>query len=236
MLALAALPDRYAVIRLDAGSTIPHWAMQPPGFFSVTRTADELSIVCGEHHVPANIDAERGWRGFKLEGPFPFDAVGVLKSVLDPLAEARVGILAISTFDTDYVLVKAGQFEQAVTALTRYGHTVNTAPPHEAERMVVNCSWRLPDGSRTTASYAADVIEYQAAQDRWLMWLTDVRVEPGLGREVRELIEAQVGKWAFVPSEARQGLALPLKYETLTGRVRFFYAEDPRSMQRLSEE
>lgn len=231
MLTLTALPDRYAVIRLDAGSAIPHWAVQTPGFFSVTRTADELSVVCGERHVPTSIDAERGWRGFKLEGPFPFNAVGVLKSVLDPLAEARVGILAISTFDTDYVLVKAAQFEQAVTALTRFGHAVNTAPPHDAERMVVKCSWRLPDGSRTTAAYSADVVEYQAAQDRWLMRLTGARVEPGLGDEARGLIASQVGKWAFVPSEARQGLTLPLKYETLTGRVRFFYAEDPRTMQ-----
>jgi hypothetical protein len=232
-LTLIALPDHYAVNRLDAGSAIPHWAVQTPGLFSVTRTADELSVVCGERHVPASIEAERGWRGLKLEGPFPFNAVGVLKSVLDPLAEARVGIFAISTFDTDYVLVKTEQFEHAVTALTRCGHTVRTVPAQQAERMVVKCSWRLPDGARTTASYAAEVIEYDAKKDRWLMKLTGVRFEPSLNADVRRLIEAQVGKWAFVPSEARQGLALPLKFETLTGRVRFFYAEDPRQTRAI---
>jgi hypothetical protein len=228
-LTLSALPDRYAVCRFDAGSAIPHWAVQPAGFCSITRTDDELSVVCAEGRVPSNVAAERGWRGFKLEGSFDFAQTGILKSVLDPLADARVGIFTLSTFDTDYVLVRDGQYEQAVTALTRYGHTVNTAPTRGDEQLTVFCSWRLPDGTRTTASYTARVVAYEARQDRWLMTLTGARVEPGIDADVRDLIEAQIGKWIYVPSEARRGLALPLKYETLTGGVRFFHAHDPRA-------
>ncbi len=225
---LTVLPATYAIARLDAGSAIPQWATHPAGFFSITRTADELSVICGEAHLPSAVKAERGWRIFKLEGPFDFNQVGILKQVLDPLAEARIVIMAISTHDTDYVMVKAAQFEQAVTALTRYGHVVNTQLADDKEQVVVNCSWRLPDGRRTTASFAAEVIAYEPPQDRWIMRLTDVRTEPALNEEARSLIQAQVGKWVYVPSEARQGMALPLKYETLTGQVKFFRNEDPR--------
>lgn len=225
---LSVLPDIFAIARLDAGSAIPQWATHNAGFFSLTRTADELSVICNEAHLPSTVKAERGWRLFKLEGTFDFNQVGILKQVLDPLAEARVVILAISTHDTDYVLVKVAQFEQAVTALTRHGHSVNTQPIDQAEQVVVNCSWRLPDGRRTTASFAAEVIVYEPPQDRWIMRLTGVRTEPALDDDARKLIEAQVGKWVYVPSEARRGIALPLKYETLTGQVKFFRSEDPR--------
>lgn len=225
---LSALPGSYAIARLDAGSAIPQWATQPAGFFSVTRTADEVSVVCNETNLSSSVKAERGWRIFKLEGAFDFNQVGVLKQVLDPLAEARVVIMAISTHDTDYVLVKGAQFEQAITALTRYGHMINTQPAGDTEKVVVNCSWRLPDGRRTTASFAAEVIVYEPPQDRWIMRLTGVQTEPVLSDETRSLIEAQVGKWVYVPSEARRGMGLPLKYETLTGQVKFFWSEDPR--------
>ena len=224
MLTLTVLPDTLAVCRFDASSSMPAWA-DGDGFMSITRTADELSIVCAEARVPSDVQAERGWRAFKLEGTFDFALVGVLKQVLDPLAEANVGIFAISTFDTDTVLVKAAQFEQAVTALTRYGHTVRAST---TETIDVKCGWRLPDGSRTTATYRAEVIEYDAKQDRWLVTFIGVRADDDSDATTRTLIEAQVGKWAYVPSEARRGMTLPLKYETLTGKPRWFYADDPR--------
>ena len=94
------------------------------GFCSVTRTLDELSVVCLEDIVPEGVRCEKGWRALKLEGPFEFSEVGVLASVAGPLAEAGVSIFAVSTFDTDYVLVKDEQLESAVGALREWSHEV----------------------------------------------------------------------------------------------------------------
>ena len=102
---------------------VPDWAVEG-GFFSVTRTDDELSMVCPEEVVPDEARSEEGWRALKLEGPFEFSEVGVLASVAAPLAEAGVRIFAVSTFDTDYVLVKEEQLSPAVAALRGRGHEV----------------------------------------------------------------------------------------------------------------
>jgi hypothetical protein len=88
----------------------------------VTRTADELSIVCDEAAPPDGPRVERGWRAFKFGGPFPFEATGILASVAAPLAAAGVGIFALSTFDTDYVMVKEAQLDPAVRSLRAAGH------------------------------------------------------------------------------------------------------------------
>ncbi len=85
---------------------------------------DELSVVCPQELVPEDVRSEGGWRALKLEGPFEFSEVGVLASVAAPLAEAEVGIFAVSTFDTDYVLVKREQLQPAVAALRGRGHEV----------------------------------------------------------------------------------------------------------------
>jgi len=101
----------YAVCRLPADAAVPAWASAPGGFTSVTRTAEELSIVCEERRLPPDLDGvearvERGWALLKLHGPFPLDAIGILASVAKPLAKAAISLLAIGTFDTDYLLVK----------------------------------------------------------------------------------------------------------------------------------
>jgi uncharacterized protein len=88
----------------------------------VVRTRDELSIVCSEDRVPDGVRAERGWLALKLEGPFPFSVTGVLASFLQPLAEARISIFAISTFDTDYVLIKRENLDQSEVVLGAAGH------------------------------------------------------------------------------------------------------------------
>ena len=93
----------------------------------MTRSADELSIVCEdriceEHRVPEGVRVERGWVALKLEGPFPFSMTGVLASFLQPLAEKKIPIFAVSTFDTDYVLVKHKDLERAKKALGATGH------------------------------------------------------------------------------------------------------------------
>jgi hypothetical protein len=122
-LRLSVLGERLAVCSLDPRTQIPAWAASAP-FFSVTRTFDELSVVCPEEHVPAGITCERGWRVLKLEGPLDFGLVGVLASVAAPLAESGVGVLAIATYDTDYVLVKEEQLDLATAALRERGHEV----------------------------------------------------------------------------------------------------------------
>lgn len=87
-------------------------------------TAEELSILCEEAMVPTEISAERGWRCMMLQGPFPFELTGILLAALAPLAEAGIGIFALSTFDTDYVLVKEAALEPALDALRRSGHRI----------------------------------------------------------------------------------------------------------------
>jgi hypothetical protein len=115
-----ALPDRYAVCRLNAESAVPAWATGP--FVNITFTNDELAIICPADRVPGEVRAERDWRVLKLVGPFPFTAVGVLASLATPLAEAGISLLSIATYDTDYFLVKNEVFEEAVKVLIAAGH------------------------------------------------------------------------------------------------------------------
>jgi uncharacterized protein len=91
------------------------------GFFSVTRTAAELSVVCREPQVPEGVLADSGWRVFQVEGPLDLALIGVLSRLAAPLAAAGVPIFAISTFDTDYLLVKASDLATAATALRQAG-------------------------------------------------------------------------------------------------------------------
>lgn len=122
-LRLSVTEDHLSVCRLEPDAELPDWAVSGM-LFSVTRTADELSVVCDENAVPEDVKHESGWRCLKLAGPFEFSLTGVLLSVLEPLAEAEVGIFSISTFDTDYVLVKDEQLDVAVRALRAWGHEI----------------------------------------------------------------------------------------------------------------
>lgn len=122
-LELRVLPGRLAVCRLPADAPIPNWA-QVSTLVSVTRTADELSIVCSEADVPRDVTAERGWRALQVAGPLDFALTGVLAALAVPLADAGVSIFALSTYDTDYVLVRHDDLPFAVVALERTGHRV----------------------------------------------------------------------------------------------------------------
>ncbi len=124
-LKFSVVPGTYAICRLPAKAAVPEWAGR--SFTSITRTPDELSIVCEERRLPADVDGvelqiERGWVLLKLHGPFPLDAIGVLASVARPLAEAAISLFALSTFDTDYILVKRTRAKHAIAALTLAGH------------------------------------------------------------------------------------------------------------------
>lgn len=129
-LALDLLPGDWAVCRLPADAVVPAWATGP--FASVTRTPDELSVVCPAAGVPADAAASRGWRLLRLRGPLPLDAVGVLLAVLAPLAAAGVSVLPVGTHDTDYVLVPGGRLDAALAALAGAGHRVHDAAPDTA--------------------------------------------------------------------------------------------------------
>jgi hypothetical protein len=112
-----------SVCRLSADEGIPHW-VPAAGFVSITRTADELSVVCASGSVPPSVRAEHGFRILKIDGPLDFSLTGILSAVAGPLAEAGISIFAVSTYDTDYVLLKAKALTQAVAVLQAAGHFV----------------------------------------------------------------------------------------------------------------
>ncbi|MGH3665738.1 MAG: ACT domain-containing protein [Egibacteraceae bacterium] len=123
-LELALLAERYAIARLPANDPVPGWARRG-ALTSITLTQDELSIVCREADVPAEVHQEPGWRAFKVAGPMDLELTGILSSLAGPLAEAEIGIFAVSTFDTDYLLVKDDRVAEAADVLGGAGHHVD---------------------------------------------------------------------------------------------------------------
>jgi hypothetical protein len=125
---LTLLDEPLAVCRLPAGERVPSWALElHHAFLSLTRTRDELSVVCPEVAVPPDVTADTGWRALTVPGPLDFAMTGVLASLAAPLAEAGVPLLAIGTHDTDHLLVKDA--DGALAALAAAGHDV---PGHAA--------------------------------------------------------------------------------------------------------
>ena len=120
---LRLLVGELAISRLAPDAPPPDWA-QVGELTSITRTRDELSVVCAAAAVPDDIPHDRGWRALELRGPLDFDLVGILADLSATLADAGVSIFAISTHDTDYVLVRAHQLDQGVTALEAAGYRV----------------------------------------------------------------------------------------------------------------
>lgn len=120
---LRLLEGRYAVCRLEPREDVSAWACGGE-FCSITRTAAELSVVCAAGAAPAGAKCERGWRVFEVEGPLHFALTGILAAIAQPLARAGVSIFAVSTYDTDYVMVKEENLEKAVRALGAAGHGV----------------------------------------------------------------------------------------------------------------
>ena len=121
---LVPLPGLFAVCRLAAESPLPAWVAGGPtdSFVSITRTADELSIVCRQDIVPDDIRCERDWRVLRVAGTLDFTLVGVLAALLVPLADAGIAVFVLSTFDTDYLLIKEDRLGEAIEVLRREGH------------------------------------------------------------------------------------------------------------------
>jgi hypothetical protein len=122
--ALLTLEGAWSVVRLDPAAEIPEWALAARPFVTITRTSDELSIVCPTAARPAEARSEDGWAMLRLRGDVPFTTVGVIEALARPLAEAGIGIFVVSTFDTDYLLVKRERLHAAVAALRAAGHRV----------------------------------------------------------------------------------------------------------------
>lgn len=121
--ALKLLPDGYGVARLAPSAPIPGWA-DGPGFVSISRSADELSVVCRQERIPAAEFASRDWRCFMLQGPFAFDETGIVAAVIGPLAEQQIGVFVVSTYDGDHLLVKHADLERTAAALRAAGHRI----------------------------------------------------------------------------------------------------------------
>ena len=117
------LRETFAICRLDKDAPIPNWAFQSP-LFSVTRTKDELSIVCPQINVPKGIVCNQGWSCLKVKGPLDLSLTGIISSIAATLEKEGISLFSISTYDTDYVMVKEKDLERAIFALTDVGHRI----------------------------------------------------------------------------------------------------------------
>ncbi|MCG8435510.1 MAG: ACT domain-containing protein [Gammaproteobacteria bacterium] len=117
------VPGEYSVCRLPAGAKEPAWFRQE-SFYAVVQTTEELSVVCASDVVPPEIKAEHGWSLLKVAGPLDFSETGVLSSLAGPLAAANISIFVVSTYDTDYLLVKTDMLGHAVKTLQAAGHQI----------------------------------------------------------------------------------------------------------------
>ena len=123
-LELYLLPGRFAVCRLEPRDDVPAWVPSASALIVVARTDEELSIVCDAGVVPEAVRAERDLRAFVVRGPLPFDAVGIMAGLSGALASANIALFAVSTFDTDYILVREDRIGNARAALSARGYAV----------------------------------------------------------------------------------------------------------------
>ncbi len=118
-LTLSILPEKLGICHFDKNSPIPNWAKKI-SFCSITRTSDELSIVCPQDKIPAGVLVEKDWRAFKVQGPLGFSLTGVVSSLSTSLAKAGISIFYISTYETDYLLVKEENLVRAKNILSKF--------------------------------------------------------------------------------------------------------------------
>jgi uncharacterized protein len=123
-LSLTMLRETFALCRLGPDDPLPLWAATGP-FTSITRTPDELSIVCPATSVPPDTHAVRDWRCLKVDGPLDLSLTGIMAALSGQLAAAGIAIFPIATYDTDYIFVREADTGRAVEALTAAGHTVH---------------------------------------------------------------------------------------------------------------
>jgi hypothetical protein len=176
---VTVLPGTLSVCRLHASERIPSWALElHEGFVSITRTPEELSIVCPEEAVPPDTTTEDGFRALKVPGPIPFETTGVLAALAGPLAQAGISIFAIATYDTDYVLVRETDLEKALETLAtpKHRHLVSSGSPFEPiigfsravrveNRVLVSGTGPvMPDGGCPTTTYEQATRSWEIVQ------------------------------------------------------------------------
>ena len=115
----------YGICVFESDTPIPDWAVTA-SLCSITRTDKELTVVCPQNIIPADIKHERDWRCFRIDGSFDLNQIGVISSLAAPLAQAGISIFVVSSYDTDYILVKEQKVEQAVAVLSDNGHSIVT--------------------------------------------------------------------------------------------------------------
>lgn len=120
---MSLLKQNFGVCRLEKDEIIPQWCKNSE-FYSITKTMDELSIVCNLQSIPEGIKCEKPWKALKVEGPLDFSLIGILASISRLLAQEGISIFAISTYDTDYILVKEKDINKAIDALSSEGHKI----------------------------------------------------------------------------------------------------------------
>ncbi len=118
VLRMSIMEDSFGICRFDPDMPIPEWAFKGD-FASVTKTFEEISIVCPVGFIPDDVKCERNWSGLKAEGPLDFSLTGILASISTILAQSGISIFAVSTYDTDYVFVREKDLNSAVEALSR---------------------------------------------------------------------------------------------------------------------
>ena len=123
-LTLSLLPGEYAVCKLEPGSDIPEWATHN-AFWSVTKTQDEMSIVCPQDQVPEDVKVEPGWRILEVKGPLDFSMTGVLNGLTKPLTDSQTSVFVLSTYLTDYLLIRSKDIKTAIEVLQTQGHKID---------------------------------------------------------------------------------------------------------------
>ena len=119
-LTLKILPEKFAICYFDKKTKIPDWVAGQTNFTCITRTSDELSIICPQEKVPGGVICEKDWRAFKVKGPLGFELTGIVSSLAKPLAKAKISILYVSTYETDYLFVEEKNFKKTKRILKEF--------------------------------------------------------------------------------------------------------------------
>ena len=119
-LTLSILPEKFGICYFNKKSPVPEWATKETNFTSITKTSDEFSIVCPQDKIPGGVMCEKDWRAFKIQGPLGFVLTGIVSSLSKPLAKAKISILYISTYETDYLLVEDKNLAKAKKILGKF--------------------------------------------------------------------------------------------------------------------
>lgn len=221
-LRLRPLDGTYAVCRLAPGADV---GAAGGRLWSVTAAGDEVSVVCEEDRAPAGARADGGWACLQVDGPLPLTAIGVLASLTSALARSGLSAFALSTHDTDYLLVKQGRLPEAVGALRAAGHEVAGAPedaaaPPQAAALAQAALWAVvllaisPGEEARFREYERRALDI--AREHGGDLVAAFAPEPGWGwDEVHVLRFPSAAAWAAFRADARVAQAAAERAEVI---------------------